>query len=543
MPPRVPWLRSSPCHTSTIRSLSASCSQLLRSTTPSSITASLPAYRKRRSRRRYSRRRRAAGVRAELRRRARSAAARRPASDPGPGRTPAGNRRCRPRGRAAPRRTGGTGPKIRLTKRNAREDVEEEAEEGEADERGAQQHQVGGDEDRVDVGRRLAAIEGKRGEQDEHRGEDVLEPCRRRADRAAGDQRLGGLGQHLDARHDRVDGRRLGVVEPGGGVADQRHPVLQCGTPRTPRRDRRPSPVSRSAALTWGNRVCCRQLGRTVAERAAGERGAAIVARRSGSEGTAQSPAVTRNGMSRSTPSSSRVTFETALYRVIASPYGSSSASGGSLCGSAAIGNAAGACEARKRRALVVVRMQSRRAEHEATGAALGHGVQDTVAERVHRRGIGKQHVVADRADAGTIELLEQVRVPLAAPRPAAFAARAEVLDRALVDLDHDHAAGRLAARTVATAPRDRRSRSPPRASERSWLQSQPSHAIAPTREQRVERELETERQPRQRPPVTALDPGPLANEPVTERRQACVDPGQHTVHQPARASTIPPAQ
>ena len=41
----------SPCQTSIIRSVSALCSQLLRSTTPSSITASLPAYKKRRKRR------------------------------------------------------------------------------------------------------------------------------------------------------------------------------------------------------------------------------------------------------------------------------------------------------------------------------------------------------------------------------------------------------------------------------------------------------------------------------------------------------------
>ena len=107
------------------------------------------------------------------------------------------------------------------------EDVEEVGEEREADEGRAQQQQVGRDEDRVDVVVRLAAEEDEGGERDQQGGDDVLEPGGRHADRAAGDQRLGRLREHFDARHDRVHRRRLGVVEAGGGVADEHDGLLQ----------------------------------------------------------------------------------------------------------------------------------------------------------------------------------------------------------------------------------------------------------------------------------------------------------------------------
>ena len=218
----------SPCHTSTIRSFSASCSQLLRSTTPSSITASLPAYRKRRRRRWYSRRRRAAGLVVELHvRHEAQARDRQPAilgrivfrqeiavADRAP---------------ALHARVQATQAEDQADEADAGEDVEEEPEEREADEGRTQQRQVRRDEDRVDVGGRLAAVEGECGQRDQQRRDDVLEPGRRRTNRAAGDQRFGGLGHDLDARHDRIDRRGLGVVESGRGVADQHHAILQCG--------------------------------------------------------------------------------------------------------------------------------------------------------------------------------------------------------------------------------------------------------------------------------------------------------------------------
>jgi len=95
-----------------------------------------------------------------------------------------------------------------------------------------------------------------------------------------------------------------------------------------------------------GSRVSLRQLGRTVARVPSGAAGMAVVASRSGSEGKAQSPAVSRNGMSRSTPSSLRVTLAMALNRAIDSPYGSSIATRGSRRGSASSGNAAGTIDA-----------------------------------------------------------------------------------------------------------------------------------------------------------------------------------------------------
>src|SRR3546814_3711417 len=51
--------------------------------------------------------------------------------------------------------------------------------------------------------------------------------------------------------------------------------------------------------------------------------------------------------------------------------------------------------------------------------------------------------VVADRAHAAAVERVEQFRVALPAPGPAAFALAAVVLDRAVVDLDHRYPARR----------------------------------------------------------------------------------------------------
>jgi len=76
-----------------------------------------------------------------------------------------------------------------------------------------------------------------------------------------------------------------------------------------------------------------------------------------------------------------------------------------------------------QRCARIVIRMQSRRSEDEPARATRGHGFQRRVAQRVDRRRIFKQHVVTDRAHASAIELVEQVRVPLPAPGPAAFTA------------------------------------------------------------------------------------------------------------------------
>src|SRR3546814_16539828 len=51
--------------------------------------------------------------------------------------------------------------------------------------------------------------------------------------------------------------------------------------------------------------------------------------------------------------------------------------------------------------------------------------------------------VVADRAHAAAVERVEQLRVALPAPGPAASALAAVVLDRAVVDLDHRYPARR----------------------------------------------------------------------------------------------------
>jgi hypothetical protein len=82
-----------------------------------------------------------------------------------------------------------------------------------------------------------------------------------------------------------------------------------------------------------------------VAANRCGESGATIIANRNGNDGSAQSPTASRSGMSRSTPSTLRVTLPTALNRVIASPYGNSSATVGSSRGSGCNANAPGAAE------------------------------------------------------------------------------------------------------------------------------------------------------------------------------------------------------
>src|SRR3989304_9739536 len=88
--------------------------------------------------------------------------------------------------------------------------------------------------------------------------------------------------------------------------------------------------------------------------------------------------------------------------------------------------------------------MQSGGREYKPPGAAFSHGFQGLIADRIALREIGKQHVVANRAHAGAIQLVEQIRMPLSAPWPAALATSAEMFDRALVDFNHDHAARRL---------------------------------------------------------------------------------------------------
>jgi hypothetical protein len=184
-------------------------------------------------------------------------------------------------------------------------------------------------------------------------------------------------------------------------------------------------------------------------------------------------------------------------------------------------------------RTLVVIGMQSRGTEHEPAGATLDHGFQRLIADRIAWRGVGQQHVVADRAHPGAIQLVEQVRVPLPAPRPAAFVASAEIFDRTLVDFDHDDATGRL-----------RFERTPLHHAIEDCILGRVERAgVAPVpgkpgdrakREQRIERELQPQRDLRKRPPVAALDLGPREDEAVAECRQACVDPRKHAVRQPA---------
>ena len=72
----------------------------------------------------------------------------------------------------------------------------------------------------------------------------------------------------------------------------------------------------------------------------------AVIASRIGSEGRPQSPACSKTGRSRSTPSSLRATLTIALAAAIASPYGSNNAVRGSDAGSSTRGNAPGACDA-----------------------------------------------------------------------------------------------------------------------------------------------------------------------------------------------------
>src|SRR3546814_9457815 len=78
----------------------------------------------------------------------------------------------------------------------------------------------------------------------------------------------------------------------------------------------------------------------------------------------------------------------------------------------------------------------ARRAENEATFPAFGHRVERHVADRVGARMLDELDVVADRAHAAAVERVEQLRVALPAPGPAAFALAAVVLDRTVVDLD-----------------------------------------------------------------------------------------------------------
>src|SRR5690606_37906855 len=84
------------------------------------------------------------------------------------------------------------------------------------------------------------------------------------------------------------------------------------------------------------------------------------------------------------------------------------------------------------------------RTEDEAAAATLGHRFQDRVAHRVDGGRLDELHVVAGGAHAGAVQRVEQVGVALPAPRPAAFAALAVALDRAVVDLDHGDLARRL---------------------------------------------------------------------------------------------------
>ena len=168
--------------------------------------------------------------------------------------------------------------------------------------------------------------------------------------------------------------------------------------------------------------------------------------------------------------------------------------------------------------------MQSRGTEDEPAAAASGHCFEAFVASGICWGGIDEQHVVADQAHLGTIELVEQIRVPLPAPRPASLVARAEIFDRALIDFDDDHAAGGL-----------RLERTPLHHAIEDRILSRVERAgVAPVpgepgdranREQRIERELQPQRDLCKRPPVTALNPGPRQDEAVAECRQARVNP------------------
>src|SRR5262245_9844722 len=88
--------------------------------------------------------------------------------------------------------------------------------------------------------------------------------------------------------------------------------------------------------------------------------------------------------------------------------------------------------------------MQARRLENEAARAADCDRLEHLIADRVIARTVDEQHVEADSSNTHTIELVEEVRVTLPAPRPAAFAARPEMFDRTFVDLDDNDSAGRF---------------------------------------------------------------------------------------------------
>ncbi len=319
------------------------------------------------------------------------------------------------------------------------EDVEEHAECGQSHERRNQEHQVGGDEDVVDLVGRFTAEEGKRGQQQQQRRQRVLEPRRGQPDRASRQQRLGGFRMHLDARH-QSRGRGLGIVQSGRGVAHQHGAARQRGqgfgwrATDGPAREQvgganegqlaARAPVDAHAVGKRRHRVrvaaggqaqrhrCQRPITHLLVQRHVAQH--AIASARD-----VQQRAVFRHRLAigqqqRNRRIVARVRHQRIRRRCLRSV---------------------------QRRTRVVVRVQSGRAEDEAARPAFGDGIEGGVAQRVLGRRVGELHVESDRAHTGAIEGVDQVRMQLPAPRPTTGALLAHVLDRALVDLDHDHLA------------------------------------------------------------------------------------------------------
>ena len=406
-------------------------------------------------------------------------------------------------------------------------DVGEIPEESQPDERSAQQQQVGRDEDRVDVIVRLAAEEHEGRQRDEQGGDEVLEPGRWHFDRAAADQGLGRFGEDLHAGHDRIDRSRLGIVEARRRIADEYDATVErsrclrvAAANRSafdeqvggadPRQSRVLAPVGAHGCseLLW----LSAGRGRRKPER-------------HGLQGPVSDPLVERH-VAQDSILVARDVDDRAVgrHRRAIRQQQSDLRVRLRIRHERKCGRRRGRAQ---RRAFVVIRVHASGREYETPFAARGHRIERQVPAGIVMRGIGQQDVVADDAHALAIEDVEQVRVPLAAPRPAAFALRAEMLDGALVDLDDDDAARgmRLDRPPLHDLVEDRVLRG----IERSLVRPVPGEpGEGGEREQGIEGELEPERDPRERPAVAALDPGPGAHESCAEGGEHCVEPGEH---------------
>ena len=170
-----------------------------------------------------------------------------------------------------------------------------------------------------------------------------------------------------------------------------------------------------------------------------------------------------------------------------------------------------------RRRCVIQARMHARGTEQEASVAAFGHRFQRGVADRIVVRRFQEHHVVADRAHAGAIQRIEQVRMLLPAPWPRPRCAcrsssrrsrpRPRVPDGCRLpwpQLDHlveDRVFGRSQVAVVLPVPRQPRQRG--------------------QRQQRIEREAQAQRDARVGTSIAALEPAPAIDERMPDPRPA----------------------